>query len=276
MPVAPCRGVRDCQKCPKAVDNIVRHVFHKRGFHVSARKTEENFLLFVLEGHMLINSEEYAGTSLRAGEFILQAVGSKIEMLAMTDVECIYYSFTNPEFFCDCHFKYIMDNVPAPLISSPLKIVPELRNFLEGARTYLRDPKVCRELMVLKKKECAFILSYYYSDYELASLVHPLAHYTSSFEYFVLQNYRKVKTVEEFAQLGGYTQSTFRRIFTNVFHEPVYEWMQKQRKEGILYDLKHTDSSISEICFQYGFESLPHFSNFCKKNFGASPRALRK
>ncbi|HRN13034.1 MAG TPA: AraC family transcriptional regulator, partial [Bacteroides uniformis] len=30
------------------------------------------------------------------------------------------------------------------------------------------------------------------------------------------------------------------------------------------------------ICFGHGFESLSHFSNFCKKSFGDSPRNIRK
>ena len=110
----------------------------------------------------------------------------------------------------------------------------------------------------------------------ISSLVHPLSKYVNSFQYFVIQNYKKVKTVEELAQLGGYTLSTFRRIFNNVFHEPVYEWMLARRKEGILDDLNNSEYSISEICYKYGFESLPHFSNFCKKSFGASPRNLRR
>lgn len=61
-------------------------------------------------------------------------------------------------------------------------------------------------------------------------LVHSLSEYTDSFQYFVLKNYDKVKTVEEFAELGGYMATTFRRIFTSVFHRPVYEWMQERRK----------------------------------------------
>jgi AraC-like DNA-binding protein len=165
--------------------------------------------------------------------------------------------------------------VTPPLIFSPLKIVPELKHFLEGSASYLSKDKICRELLSLKKKELAFILSSCYSDYELSTLVHSLAKYTSSFQYFVLGNHTKVKTVEEFAHLGGYTVTTFRRIFNSVFHEPVYEWMMKQRKEGIIYELRYTKATISEICYKYGFESLPHFSNFCKKNFGASPRSIR-
>lgn len=93
---------------------------------------------------------------------------------------------------------------------------------------------------------------------------------------YLIQNYKKVKTVEELAQLGGYTISTFRRIFNSVFHEPVYEWMLARRKENVLDDLQNSECTISEICYKYGFESLPHFSNFCKKSFGASPRNLRR
>lgn len=224
---------------------------------------------------MLVNSQEYAGVMLKAGEFILQAIGSKFSMLAMTECECIYYRFIQPEMFCDFRFNYIMKEVPAPLIYSPLKIIPELQYFLNGSKAYLTGNKVCRDLLSMKRKELVFVLGFYYSDYDLATLVHPLSKYTGSFEYFILQNYKKVKTVEELAHLGGYTVSTLRCIFTSVFHEPVYEWMLARRKEDILDDLRHSDSTISEICYKHGFESLPHFSNFCKKFFGASPRALR-
>lgn len=225
---------------------------------------------------MLVNSQEYAGVMLKAGEFILQAIGSKFSMLAMTECECIYYRFVQPEMFCDFRFKHIMEEVPSPLIYSPLKILPELQHFLDGSKAYLSGNKVCRDLLLMKQKELVFVLGFYYSDYDLATLVHPLSKYTSSFEFFVLQNYKKVKTVEDLAQLGGYTVSTLRRIFNNVFHEPVYEWMQARRKENILDDLHHSHSTISEICYKHGFESLPHFSNFCKKSFGASPRHLRE
>ena len=246
-----CQGNWDCQNCPKAVSNAIAHIIYQRGFHRPAHKCEENFILFLMKGEMLVNSQEYAGTMLREGEFILQAIGSKFEMLAMTECECIYYRFVQPELFCDLRFNHIMKEVSPPLIYSPLKIIPELQYFLNGSITYLKGDKVCRELLSLKRKELAFVLGYYYSDYDLASLVHPLSK-------------------------GGYTISTFRRIFNSVFHEPVYEWMLARRKENVLDDLQNSECTISEICYKYGFESLPHFSNFCKKSFGASPRNLRR
>lgn len=274
-PHPSCEVNMQCHLCPKAVDNAIIFATHPRGFHRPAQKSEENLLIFILEGEVLVNSQEYAGIMLQAGDFILQAVGSKFEMLVMADAKCVCYRFGKPELFCEGLFNHIMHEVSPPLIYSPLKIVPELKAFLESSRAYLKHEKICRDLLSLKRKELGFILSNFYSNYELSMLVHPLAQYTSSFQYFVLQNHSKVKTVEDFAQLGGYTTTTFRRIFNSVFHQPVYEWMQKRRKEGIIYELQQTDATISEICYKFGFESLPHFSNYCKKNFGVSPRTLR-
>ena len=157
--------------------------------------------------------------TLHAGEFILQAVGSKYEVLAMTDVECVCYRFSRPESFCEGRYRHIVKDVVPPLIFFPLKICSELNFFLEASKSYLAGEKICRELLQFKQKELAFILWHYYSDYELSMLVHSLSEYTDSFQYFVLKNYDKVKTVEEFAELGGYTATTFRRIFTSVFHQ---------------------------------------------------------
>lgn len=275
MPDTICRGTMDCHKCPRSVANTITHVFHRRGYHLPAQRCEYNLILFLLKGQLLVNSDEYAGVTLHSGEFILQAVASKLELLAMTEVECLYFNFPQPELFCEGRLNHIVNNVPTPLILSPLKVVPALDSFLQGLIHYASSPKVCRELLSLKRKEIAYVLSFYYNDYDLASLVSPLAKYMNSFHYFVYRNYAKIKTVEEFAKLGGYSEATFRRIFANVFHIPVYEWILERRREDILYDLQQTDESISAVCYKYGFESLPNFSNFCKKNFGASPRKLR-
>lgn len=47
-----------------------------------------------------------------------------------------------------------------------------------------------------------------------------------------MQNYDKVKNVEEFAHLGGYTTTTFRRLFKNMYGVPVYEWILDKNARG--------------------------------------------
>lgn len=265
----------DCANCKSAVDNPIVCLSHSRGFHVPALKCETNVVLFIQKGEMLINSDEYVGVTLTEGEFILQAIASKLELLALTDVECIYYPFNNPELFCHERYEYIIHDVPKPSVYTPLKVVPELQCYLEGLLLYVCDKKICRDLLALKRKEFGYILSRCYSDEVLASLLHPLTVYKHSFQYAVLQNHTKAKTVEDLAEICGYTVTTFRRIFRTLFKEPAYEWMLRKRKEMILNDLYNSTESISMICFKYGFESLSHFSNFCKKSFKASPRNLR-
>ena len=52
-------------------------------------------MLFMIKGELLINSEEYPGNILREKQFILQAIGSKIELLALTDVDKFFYGKRN-------------------------------------------------------------------------------------------------------------------------------------------------------------------------------------
>lgn len=112
-----CEAVyADCLKCPKAVDNLILYASHSRGFHFIMPKCDNNIIMFLLKGEALVNSEEYAGVTLHAGEFILQAVGSKYEVLAMTDVECVCYRFSQPESFCEGRFQHIVKDVVPPLI----------------------------------------------------------------------------------------------------------------------------------------------------------------
>lgn len=266
----------NCANCQSAIDNPIVCISHKQGFHIPSLKCETNFMLFILKGQMLITSKEYPGVTLEEGQFILQSIASKLELMALTDVDCIYFRFNNPELFCHERYEYIINQVPIPTTYTPLKIGPEMYSYLNGIQLYVANKRVCSELLLLKRKEIGFILGRYYSNQDLASLLHPLAEYQDSFQYFVLQNHFKAKTVEELAEMGGYTVTTFRRIFRALFKEPAYEWMLKKRKEAILNALYNSQETISSICFKYGFESLSHFSNFCKKFFDASPRNLRR
>ena len=78
MPDVFCGNTDKCQMCPKSVENAVFHVFHKQGFHIPVIRSEFNFMLFILKGEILVNSEEYAGTTVKTGEFILQPITASI------------------------------------------------------------------------------------------------------------------------------------------------------------------------------------------------------
>ena len=150
-----------------------------------------------------------------------------------------------------------------------------LRLFINGLKMYLNNELLCVEFLKAKQTELYFLLNCYYTLKEIAYFYAPIYRYSQTFRYFVMQNYLKAKDVESFAQLGGYSTTTFRRLFKDTFGEPAYQWMTKKKCLDIQNDLITTNASISEICYKYGFESLSNFSHFCRANFGKSPRAIR-
>ena len=230
----------------------------------------------MIKGELLINSEEYPGNILREKQFILQAIGSKIELLALTDVEYIVYWFNELPLLCEERYREITEQAEAPLTYTPLIMSERLHYLITSMPEFLGEESPCSRFIELKCKELAFLITNYYPTPQLSSFFYPISTYTKSFHYFVMQNYNTVKNVEEFAHLGGYTTTTFRRLFKNLYGIPVYEWILEKKREGILEDLQRTNMRITEICNRYGFDSLSHFAHFCKDSFGDTPRALRK
>ena len=272
-----CTRQIDCSLCPKTSEGVLVYNQFPQGQHFSAEKCTQNCMIFMLKGELLVNSEEYPGTTLLSRQFILQAIGSKMELLALTDVEYLVYWFTELPVLCEDRYKEIISRSEAPLTYSPLTAIPKLKNLLDDLSEYLRgEIPACGKFIDIKCQELVYILTCYYPLPQISMFFYPISTYTESFHYFVMQNYDKVKNVEEFAHLGGYTTTTFRRLFKNMYNVPVYEWILDKKREGILNDLQYTKQRISSISTRYGFDSLSHFAHFCKDSFGDTPRSLRK
>lgn len=265
----------DCSQCNKASEGVLIHHNRQQGHHSPSDKCTQNCMIFVLKGELLINSEEYPGTKLRSGQFILQAMGSKMELLVLVDAEYLIYWFNELPQVCESRYNKILEASEAPLTYTPLIVIPRLADCLESICVHLKEEIPCGKFIEIKCQELVYILICYYPLPQLSIFFYPISQYTESFHYFVMQNYEKVKNVEEFANLGGYSTATFRRLFRNMYGEPVYEWILNKKREGILSDLQYSKLKVSEISRRYGFDSLSHFAHFCKASFGDSPRALR-
>lgn len=271
-----CIQYTSCTNCPKTANNVLVHYNLPKGEHIPKDKCTQNCMLFMIKGELLINSEEYPGHTLRDKQFILQALGSKIEILALSDVEYVVYWFNELPVICEERYHEIVDNAVVPLTYTPLVMSEQLFHLITSIPIFLGETTPCSKYIELKCKELVFLITNYYPLPQLSAFFYPVSTYTESFHYFVMQNYSHVKNVEEFAHLGGYTTTTFRRLFKNLYGMPVYEWILEKKREGILEDLQHTNMRITEICNRYGFDSLSHFAHFCKDSFGDTPRALRK
>ncbi|TWV14041.1 helix-turn-helix transcriptional regulator [Bacteroidaceae bacterium HV4-6-C5C] len=267
----------DCTSCSQKNEGIWGYHQYPKGRHFAAEKNTQNCIIFLLKGELLVNSEEYPGTTLLERQFILQAIGSKVELLALTDVEYIQFWFTELPLICELSYKEILENSEMPLVYTPLTLISKLNIILSDVIDHLKEQSiVCDKYLYLKAEELTYVLTNYYPLPQISRFFYPISTYTESFHYFVMQNYDKVKNVEDFAHLGGYATTTFRRLFKNLYGVPVYEWILDKKREGVLNDLQFTNMRISAISSRYGFDSLSHFAHFCKDSFGDTPRALRK
>ncbi len=247
------------------------------GEHLPICKCEKNMLLFVLEGELLFNSYQYPGNTLKKGDVVLQPMGSKIEYLALTEVALVRCEFNDIPLVDEEMYNKIMEEVDAPLTYTPLAMHKQVTDFMLNLVSLLDDEqKHLYSFLEMKACELTYLLLRYNDEPQLRKFFFPIQSYAENFQHFVMQNYAKVKNVEEFAHLGGYTLSTFRRIFKNIFGQAVYEWILDKKREGIIHDLQYTTQKISVISKGYNFDSLSHFAHFCKASFGDTPRNLRK
>lgn len=271
-----CTKYTDCSSCSFYQRDIFKYRLYPKGYVIPQTRCMQNMVFFLVKGEIWLNSEEHPDTTFRGGQFVLQPIGSKVECKVLDYTECIIYLFERPQNICDNRFNKgisIVENErQQPIV---MTMIPPIQLFIEGMKLYLNDDLRCSGLMQAKRSEMVYLLNCYYPIKELAAFYAPIYRYSHSFQYFVMQNYQKAKDVETFAQLGGYSGPTFRRIFKDTFGEPAYQWMLKRKCQDIHNDLIMTELSISEICYKYGFESLSNFSHFCRANFGQSPRSIR-
>lgn len=267
----------DCASCHSYQRGVFKFRSHFKGMVIPMERCLQNTVYFLLKGQVQVNSDEHPGTIFEAGQFILQPIGSRVEFRIMESSECLLFLFDRPQNVCNERFKKgaSIAEESAPSKSVIMEMCPQMKMFIDGMKMYLNDEMLCAGFLDAKKTELVYILNCYYTIKDLSAFYSPIYRYSKSFQYFVMQNYTKAKDVEAFAQLGGYSTPTFRRLFKETFGEPAYQWMLKKKCLDIQSDLTTTEMSISEICYKYGFESLSNFSHFCRANFGKSPRAVR-
>ncbi|MDR1880918.1 MAG: helix-turn-helix domain-containing protein [Tannerellaceae bacterium] len=271
-----CSKYTDCASCEHFQKDTFKHRSFPRGLFIPKERCSQNIIYFILKGEVWVNSDEHPDAILREGEFFIQPAGSSVEFRIHTPTESILYLFDHLQNVCGARFQNGLNAVgELPDHPSVMTACAPVRHFLEGMKLALSDDMLCAGYLQAKRTELFYLLNCYYTLSELLAFYSPVYSYIRSFRYFVMNNYRHVKDVEAFARLGGYSVPTFRRTFRETFGEPAYQWMLKQKRQGIYADLMAGEMTITEICGKYGFESLANFSHFCRANFGKSPRALR-
>jgi AraC-like DNA-binding protein len=81
--------------------------------------------------------------------------------------------------------------------------------------------------------------------------------------------------VEDLARAAGFSRAHFSREFRRTFGEAPHSYLLTRRLERAAALLRETDSSVAEICFSVGLQSVGSFTTSFTRVYGMSPTAYR-
>ena len=90
------------------------------------------------------------------------------------------------------------------------------------------------------------------------------------------RDFAKPLDIAALARVAGASQAHFIRTFRATFGETPHRYLQRRRVERSMFMLRETDRSVTEICFEIGFNSLGTFSRTFRDIVGQSPIAYRR
>ncbi len=241
-------------------------------------RTTDKEIVFVLKGSMKISYGFVLDLPVSEKSMILLTPGCRFTAWTGKGVSLMIMRFPEAIYFFDKqHLEDI--NYENPCLENslqPLEIKPAIQSFISFLIDTLSDGLRCKHYCELKTKELFYLFQIYYTKEELAIFFRPLLTTDAQFAEFVLTNYHKVKTVNQFASLSSCSLSNFDKKFRRAFGTSAYQWMMQKRNERVFHEINTTNKPFLQIAEEQGFSSNSQFTDYCKKHLGGSPGEIRR
>lgn len=94
---------------------------------------------------------------------------------------------------------------------------------------------------------------------------------------YIEQNLEKTMSVEELADVAGFSQYHFSRIFKSILNETLAHYVNRIRLENALFLLAHrSDLNMTNIAYEVGFTDSAIFSRAFRNYYGVAPSEYRR
>ena len=98
----------------------------------------------------------------------------------------------------------------------------------------------------------------------------------AAIETYVHCNFKRDISLEAIATHVGINRSSFCIFFKRQTGLTFTHYLTRYRIDQARYLLTHTDYSISQVCYESGFNDVPYFCRTFKKHTGLTPMAMRE
>jgi AraC-like DNA-binding protein len=236
-----------------------------------------NHLLFVKDGLVTIDCDEFIGRKVKENECILIPKASKLSCKALLTSNLLVMTFDVLQSICDKAMLHSYQSLYTQVkyTFSPTPIRYPLTIFLDLLMIYLNGGINCEHLHEIKEKEFFLVLRRCYSKEEIINLLYPIIG-ISDFKAFVLQNYTKVVSITELAELSGMGRTAFDTKFREEFGVSARQWILREVAKHIRYMSMDPEMTIRHLMNEFKFNSATHFYRFCKQQFNCTPSELLK
>lgn len=89
-------------------------------------------------------------------------------------------------------------------------------------------------------------------------------------------NHSQRVTLQQAAAQAGFSPFHYQRLFQRAFGETPHEFLTRMRLERAKWLLRTSGDTVSEICFELGYESLGSFSTMFTREVGVPPTEFRR
>lgn len=93
---------------------------------------------------------------------------------------------------------------------------------------------------------------------------------------YIDERYDSPLNLKEISQEACLSRYHFLRLFRDTFETTPHQYLIKKRIEKAKWLLRARSLSVTDICFEVGFESLGSFSSLFRKRVGDAPANYRR
>lgn len=258
------------------------------GYKYRKREVYDYEMEFFLssEGSMLIDETIYP---IKKGDIVLRRPGQItqaimpfscyvifIDLLGNTGKDSEDYDFERKQEFQNNYTNEILNSIP-----------PVVHTSFNDRYSYLFD-SVLKEFInynevspILLKSLILQILHQLYTDVKnpfTNGFIPMSSHYLilKKLVEYIENNIQENLSLKKLAEFSGLSPNYLHMLFTKTMNITLNEYITMLRIEKAKGCLVTTDSSVSEIALECGFENIPYFSYVFKRLVNASPSQFRK
>lgn len=172
------------------------------------------------------------------------------------------------------------ENFPDPIFDLNTPKYDELRQLFEETAQLHVNTTAISKLIVMGNvyRISAYVLNDFIEENDNSNVtkkINSIAAIEKALDH-IYNNYEQKLSVEEAAEICGYSKSNFCKIFKNITGETFHNVLNNHRVKNACTLLKSTDLSIEEIAFRVGFNGSKSFCRIFKEIKGTSPGSYRK